>query len=165
MTDLLDRPPLYERDFYAWTREQARLLREAAAQRVNTPFDLENLAEEIESLGRSDRRAVISRLARIIEHALKLEHSPAQQPRRGWKLSIRKQRVELRQAFAESPSLRGELPELAEQAYELGRLRAFEGMIDEIEEDELPTASPYQPEDLLDPDWFPAASEDEQSDG
>ncbi|HEX6141522.1 MAG TPA: DUF29 domain-containing protein [Geminicoccaceae bacterium] len=155
MTDLLDRPSLYERDFYLWTREQARLLREAAAQRMNTPFDLLNLAEEIESLGRSDRRAVVSRLARIIEHALKLDHSPAGPPRRGWKVSIQKQRVQLRRAFAESPSLRGELSELAEEAYEIGRLQAFEGMIDEVDEDELPRANPYRLDDLLDPDWFP----------
>ena len=158
MTEALNRPSLYQRDFYLWTREQARLLREAAAARMNTPFDLENLAEEIESLGRSDRRAAISRLARIIDHALKLEHSPAEQPRRGRQISIRKQRVKLRQVFADSPSLRADLAALVEVALEIGRLHALEGMMDEIDEDELPRVNPYRPEDLLDPDWLPDES-------
>lgn len=159
MTDLLDRPSLYDRDYYQWTREQARLLREAAAARMNTPFDLLNLAEEIESLGRSDRRTVVSRLARIIEHVMKLDHSPAEQPRRGWKVSIQKQRIKLGQLFAESPSLRTDLPNLSEQAFEIGRLQALEGMIDEVDEDDLPRTNPYRLDDLLDPQWFPEEPE------
>jgi hypothetical protein len=155
MTDVQGHSTLYERDFYLWTREQARLLREAAAARINTPFDLANLAEEIESLGRSDRRAVVSRLARIIEHVLKLQHSPTQIPRRGWRVSVQKQRVKLRQTFKESPSLLADLQELAGMAYEVGRLQALHGLIDEVAEETLPTESPYSAEQLLDPDWFP----------
>ena len=119
LTKERDRPSLYDRDFYLWTREQGRLLGEAAAARMNPPFDLEHLGEELESLGRSDRRAVVSRLVRIIAHALKLDHSPAEPPRHGWKVPIQKQGVRLRQGFAESPSLGGELSELAEEANEI----------------------------------------------
>ena len=56
---------LYEQDFYRWTQEQARVLRDAARVGVNLPVDWENVAEEIESLGRSDRREITSRLATI----------------------------------------------------------------------------------------------------
>lgn len=71
---------LYEEDFYAWTKNQAAALRRLAAQRWNGPLDLANLAEEVEDLGKTERNAVRSRLRRIIEHGLKLEHSPAPEP-------------------------------------------------------------------------------------
>src|SRR5215207_42459 len=74
---------LYDQDFLLWTREQSKLLREAAEHRVNFPLDWENLAEEIESLGKSLRSELRSRL-RTIEHLLKLEHSAAREPRNGW---------------------------------------------------------------------------------
>ena len=76
----------YDEDFFLWTQGQAALLRDAAARGLDVPFDLANLAEEIESLGRRDRRGVGNRVARIIEHLLKLQHSPAVDPRRGWRL-------------------------------------------------------------------------------
>ena len=75
---------LYDDDFLLWTREQSKLLREAAERRVNFPLDWENLAEEIESLGNSLRSELRSRLRTIIEHLLKLEHSAAREPRNGW---------------------------------------------------------------------------------
>lgn len=155
MTDILDRPSLYDRDFYQWTREQARLLREAAAARMNTPFDLENLAEEIESLGKRDQRTVARSLARIIEHCLKLELSPAEDPRRGWEISVQHQRMRLERLLKQSPSLRGGLDELLPDSFLEGRLLALKGMVSEIDEGELPVTNRYRLEDLLDPDWFP----------
>src|SRR5688572_3622093 len=85
---------LYDEDFLLWTQEQAKLLREAAARRVNFPLDWENLAEEIESLGRSDRRELRSRITTIIEHLLKLEHSPVHEPREGWLDTVDRSRHE-----------------------------------------------------------------------
>ena len=58
---------LYDQDFFLWTQEQSRLLREAAERRVNFPLDWENLAEEIESLGKSQRSELRSRLTTIVE--------------------------------------------------------------------------------------------------
>ena len=75
---------LYKDDFYAWTREQAGALRQLADQRWNGPLDLLHLAEEVEDLGSEQRWAVESQLERIIEHLLKLEHSPSAAPRQGW---------------------------------------------------------------------------------
>jgi hypothetical protein len=75
---------LYDEDFVRWTEEQSSALRDAAGVGTNLPLDWEHLAEEIESLGRSQRHELHSRLAVILEHLMKLEHSPAIDPRTGW---------------------------------------------------------------------------------
>jgi hypothetical protein len=64
--------PLYEQDFFRWTEQQTEALRAAAATRINPPLDWENLAEEIESLGRSQRRELGSRILVIVEYLMKL---------------------------------------------------------------------------------------------
>ena len=86
---------LYDEDFYLWTRDQAAALRRLAAERWNGPLDLEHLAEEVEDLGKSQRHAVESLLERVLEHLLKLEHSPAADPRRGWLVSVLHARAHL----------------------------------------------------------------------
>jgi Domain of unknown function DUF29 len=86
MTDVKS---LYERDFVLWTKQQAEALRAAARSGSNQALDWENLAEEIESLGRSDRRELHSQIYRIIRHLAKLQFSPATDPRRGWREAIR----------------------------------------------------------------------------
>ena len=65
-----------------------RLLRRAAAGQPTFDLDLQNLSNEIESLSRRDRRALATQLARIIEHLLKLQHTAAAEPRRGWENSV-----------------------------------------------------------------------------
>ena len=81
--DLSPAQSLYYRDFFAWTRERAALLRRQAARESTTDLDLENLAEEIDSSGKSDRRALASQLAPITEHLLKLQFGRADEPRTG----------------------------------------------------------------------------------
>src|SRR5436305_2048083 len=78
--------PDYDDDFYAWTQYQAGVLR--GMRRADNRLDRDRLAEEIEDLGKSDRRAVRSQIVRIIEHLLKLEYSPAVEPRFDWMASI-----------------------------------------------------------------------------
>src|SRR4051794_32263471 len=92
----------YDLDFYEWTQAQARALREAASARINAPIDWENVAEEIESMGRSDLRGLTSHVALIIEHLLKLEHSPAAPPRAGWRQSVRTHRSEAAKILRDS---------------------------------------------------------------
>ena len=94
----------YETDFYLWTQQQADLLRQGQFNRVD--FDLENIAEEIESMGKRDRRAIEGYLQNIIMHLLKWQYQPQ---RRGtsWRLSIRNGREQLLDLLEESPSLRG----------------------------------------------------------
>ncbi|MBV8120808.1 MAG: DUF29 domain-containing protein [Alphaproteobacteria bacterium] len=99
---------LYEVDFVRWTEEQAAALREAAKLGTNLPLDWENLAEEIDSLGRSQRREVRSRITTIIEHLIKLECSPASEPRRGWMETIARERMEIELLLDDSPSLKAE---------------------------------------------------------
>jgi hypothetical protein len=75
---------LYEQDFFAWTQSQARELRRFARTRPNVALDVGHIAEEIADLGTERRDALRTWTARVIEHLLLLEHSPAKQPRRGW---------------------------------------------------------------------------------
>ena len=75
---------LYEADFYAWTREQARELRRLARTRPNVPLDLAHIAEEIQDLGKSEYEATFSLTQRIIEHLLLIEHSPASDQHLHW---------------------------------------------------------------------------------
>jgi Domain of unknown function DUF29 len=101
---------LYDRDFFLWTEEQAAALRRAKDS--NLPLDWENLAEEIESLGKSDRRQVISQIRRILRHLLKLEASAAMRPRAGWRSTIIDARSQIDEVLSDSPSLRREVDRL-----------------------------------------------------
>ena len=98
---------LYDRDFVLWTEQQATALRRA--KDTNLPLDWENLAEEIESLGRSDRRELTSQIRRIIHHLLKIESSPAAGPQDGWRSTIRNARAEIEDLLRDSPSLRRQI--------------------------------------------------------
>lgn len=150
----MDGLPRYEDDFFAWTQVQARLLREAAAERPNAQLDWANLAEEIDSMGRSDAKALGSAIMRVIEHLLKLEHSPAAAPRAGWRTSVVNQRIAAWEEIDASPSLRGRVD--LERAYARGRRLALDGLAaDGAAVTELPGACPYALEQILDDDWWP----------
>jgi hypothetical protein len=97
---------LYDQDLVLWSEEQGRALRAAAGAGWNAPIDWENVAEEIESLGRSERHALASHIAIVIEHLLKLQASPAAEPARGWRDAIRRTRQKIEDVLEESPSLR-----------------------------------------------------------
>jgi Domain of unknown function DUF29 len=105
---------LYEEDFVRWTEQQSSALRDAARVDTNLPLDWENLAEEIESLGRSQRHELRSRLAVILEHLMKLEYSPAIDPRTGWIDTIGRERLNVEDLLQDSPSLRGEVGSMIE---------------------------------------------------
>jgi hypothetical protein len=74
---------LYRTDLALWSAQQAHALRSAARERHNLPVDWENVAKEIESLGASERRALASQVRTVIEHLMRLEASPATDPRNG----------------------------------------------------------------------------------
>src|SRR5215207_11736920 len=149
---------LYDEDFLLWTKEQARLLREAAERGVNLPLDWENLAEEVESLGRSDRRELRSRIATIIEHLLKLEHSSVTEPREGWLDTVERSRQEAENLLKESPSLRREASEIVASAFEDFARIAVDGLIRRGEIDKRRRrellAHPYTPDQVLG-QWLP----------
>jgi len=79
----------YDTDILSWSERQTALLRRiGAGEKVNDQVDWENVAEEIEALGRSERSALENPVATIIEHLAKLEASPAIDPRIGWQETI-----------------------------------------------------------------------------
>jgi hypothetical protein len=112
MTDL---KMLYEEDTVAWSKNQAAALRAAAQGGSNRELDWENLAEEIEDLGKSQRLALRSRISTIIEHLVKLAHSPASDPRNGWQQTIRRERAEVERLLEDSPSLSREVSDLVKK--------------------------------------------------
>ena len=107
---------LYEQDFVSWTEMQASRIRAARDAQWNLPIDWENVAEEIEDLGKSRQRELGSHVTTIIEHLLKLQHSPAHDPRAGWAVTIIRARNEAEKLLEESPSLRPRLDRLVSRA-------------------------------------------------
>jgi hypothetical protein len=149
---------LYETDLLRWSEEQATAIRAAAEMRTNLPVDWENVAEEIESVGRSLKAELRSRLALVVEHLLKLQFSTATEPRRGWKETVARERQEIRDLLDDNPSLRHVLPGLVERAHHRGAELAALGL---ESHDELPAsarreigAQRYGEADLLGP-WYP----------
>jgi len=96
---------LYNTDFALWSTQQAEALRRRAANEI----DWNNVAEEIEALAKSDRRDLASRIQTILDHLIRLQASPATQPRRGWERTLIVQREGIRRLLKDSPSLRHEV--------------------------------------------------------
>ncbi len=96
----------YDSDLALWAESQARALRDAGHAGTNLPIDWENVAEEIEALGKSQARELASRLRTILVHLIKLQASPATEPRGGWRETIVEQRSEIERVIEDSPSLR-----------------------------------------------------------
>jgi len=148
---------LYKDDFYAWTREQAGALRRLADQRWNGPLDLLHLAEEIEDLGSEQQWAVESQLERVIEHLLKLEHSPSPEPRRQWMISVVDARGEIERRM--TPTIRSEVEPALPNRYRRARRKAELALAGHGEKDAaraLPQDCPYRFDQLLADEWWPA---------
>jgi hypothetical protein len=109
----------YHKDFYAWTRRQSELLRSGRFNEI----DMENLIEEVSSLGERDKREVRSRLALVLMHLLKWQYQPTHKGS-GWRSTINEQRSELVLLFDDSPSLRRVAEEGFERCYGIARKRA-----------------------------------------
>jgi hypothetical protein len=106
---------LYAQDFYAWTQQQAELLRSGKVDEL----DVENLLEEIESLGRQERQELRNRLGVLLGHLLKWRYQPEARSR-SWTGTIREQRQEIKRHLRENPSLKPYLLEAIEIGYEKG---------------------------------------------
>ena len=110
---------LYEQDFYAWANQQAALLR---AGRL-TDADIANIAEEIESMGRSEKRELVDRLAVLLLHLLKWEFQPGLRGN-SWRLTVEEQRYRLERHIADNPSLKATLGAAMLEAYRLALIEA-----------------------------------------
>ena len=142
---------LHDQDFYAWSKGQADLLRAGRFAEL----DLAHLIEEIDDLGESLKRSVRSRIRTTMEHFLKLEHSPAQEPRGGWYDTILGQRSDLLDEL--TPSLRREVESALPALYERARQNAATSLRKHGEHaaaDALPTTCPYTLDQIAG-DWLP----------
>ena len=164
---------LYERDFYEWSGAQARAIRAAQAALSDScvndvraslsELDWENLAEEIETLGRSDRQGLESRIATTIEHLLKLEFSPAADPRAGWEETVGRSRAEIAMLLRTSPSLQRLLPEIIDDRTESVRRIARRSLAQYGELAQAVSvgiAERRYTEDQILGDWWPAPAGD-----
>jgi len=142
---------LYREDFYAWAKAQAELLRAGRFAEL----DLDHLIEEVDDLGENLHRAVRSRTRTIIEHLLKLEHSPAKDPRGGWYDTVITQRGDLADEL--TPTLRHRLNEELDAVFWRARRQAEQSLRKHGEAaaaDALPERCPYTLEQILG-DWLP----------
>jgi Domain of unknown function DUF29 len=139
---------LYEDDYYAWTIEQAQLLRAGELSAI----DAANIAEEIESMGRSDRRELQSRLVVLAMHLLKWRFQPSARSR-SWSATIDEQRLQIDQVFVESPSLRPLAGGLLPQAYAMARARAIAET--GLAEDLFPVTCPFALDEVLSRSFLP----------
>jgi hypothetical protein len=139
---------LYDRDFYAWAVRNAELLRSGHAEQA----DLTHIAEEIEDMGKRERRALQSRLGVLIGHLLKWQAQPELRSR-SWQTTIRIQRREIAKLLADSPSLRRFLAENLGSAYEDGKLIAAAET--NLPEEALPESSPFDLDQILSESFLP----------
>lgn len=144
----LEMQNLYLTDFYAWTQEQAKLLKQQQWQKL----DLDHLVEEIESLGRKERQEFRNRLSLLIAHLLKWHYQPEKRSR-SWLATIRVQRREVQQLLLESPSLQSYRETAILEAYANSRdLAAGETNLPFAT---FPVDCPYSVEDILGDRFFP----------
>lgn len=139
---------LYESDFYAWANEQAALLR---AGRLSEA-DIEHVAEEIESMGKSEKRELVSRLTVLLLHLLKWQFQPS---RRGssWETSISNTRDDLADHLTDNPSLRAQIGAAIAAAYK----RAYREAATEtgLGKSAFPTSCPWSFEQIMAEDFWP----------
>ncbi len=109
----------YDADFYKWANTQANLLRSGRFDDA----DISNIAEEIESMGKSEKRELISRLKILLMHLLKWEYQPALQSK-SWQSTIKEQRLEIINHLEDNPSLRSQVDEIIPKAYDLAKIKA-----------------------------------------
>jgi hypothetical protein len=138
----------YDEDFFAWTKEQARLLRSGELVEI----DAHNLAEEIESVGLSDRREIRSRMIVLLAHLLKWAFQPEARSS-GWLGTIREQQTRIELVLEDSPSLRGTVPDAVAYAYP----KAIKAAANEtsLSESTFPPECPFTPEQVLAEDFLP----------
>jgi hypothetical protein len=138
----------YDEDYYSWLQTTADLLR----QRRFAEVDIVHIIEELEDMGKRERRALESHLRNVTLHLLKWCYQPA---KRGtsWRKSIRNGRIEIQKLLRDSPSLVNPVPDMITAEYPAARADA----VDEtgLPEKTFPTLCPFTQEQILDTDYWP----------
>jgi Domain of unknown function DUF29 len=142
---------LYENDFYLWVQTTAKLLKEKKLDMV----DFDNLIEELESMGKSDKKELKSRLTTLIEHLLKIKYWQSEKANnaRGWRQTIVEQRRQLEYLLEDSPSLRGLLAEIWIECYVNARKDIIKKY--ELDAEIFPSEPAFSLEDILNEDYIP----------
>ena len=138
----------YDADAYGWAMGQGRKLRDGCV----SDLDLLNLVEAIETMGRAEKRALTNRLAVLLTHLLEWAAQASQQGR-GWTATIREQRIQAASVLRDNPSLRPMLGEILDDAYGLGRIRAYGET--KLPDHAFPEACPWTWEQAMDRDFLP----------
>ena len=142
------KPSRRDRDFYAWSLAQAALLRE----RRTAEADLDLIAEEIESMGKAEKRELVSRLTVLLLHLLKWRFQPKGRSN-SWRLSIANARDEIADLVADNPSLKSRLGESYAQAYELAVIAASRET--GLPEANFPSEPPFDFDRAMDAEFWP----------
>jgi hypothetical protein len=141
---------LYEQDFFAWTQATAALIRQGKWHDI----DADSVAEELESLGKSNRREFGNRLQVLLVHLLKWQIQPGRRVHsHSWYDTIVEQRDQLHELLTDSPSLRPHMLALVTRRYRRARQKAVDEM--QAPEVTLPVECPWTVEQLLDEEFFP----------
>lgn len=142
---------LYEQDFYAWANEQAALLRAGKLSAA----DIEHIAEEIESMGKAEKRELMSRLTVLLLHLLKWQAQPVMRGN-SWRLTVMVQRREVLDHLADNPSLKSRLADIISGAYDRARLGAARET--GLSEDAFPPVCPWTYDQMMDAEFWPVNS-------
>ncbi len=142
---------LYEQDYYLWLQTTIQQLRSGQF----STLDLENLLEELESMGRSDKRALKSLLTRLLEHLLKLAYwkSEREYNQRGWKREIRNFRQQIQDLLKDSPSLKPYIAEIWNECYDNAQRLFMDSS--GLPLSTFPDSDFATLEQALDDDWLP----------
>lgn len=142
---------LYDTDFSLWIQHTVEALKQQDWDRV----DWDNLIEEVESMGRSEKRELKSRLLVILEHLLKLMFWESEKPQntRGWRNTVIEQRNQVDLILEDSPSLKPWLAESFVESYAKARQQTLQKY--GLPGDLFPTQPPFSLEDVLNADWLP----------
>lgn len=138
----------YEQDFYAWLLRSAQLLKD----RKFSELDVENIAEELEGMARSDKRQLINRFAVLLAHLLKWQFQK-DKCSKSWKRTIKEQRKRIKLLIDDSPSLRYEINKKINDAYEIAILSAANET--GFDEEVFPESCEYTLEEILNNEFYP----------
>ena len=141
--------PDNQQDFYAWTQQQADLLRSRQFNKI----DIEHLIEEVESMGNSELRELESRLTVLLMHLLKWQYQANFQTR-SWILTIKEQRRRIVKRLQQSTSLKNKLDEIINDAYELARGDATDET--GLPESVFPVTCPWTYTQIVDMEFWPS---------
>ncbi|MEK7409084.1 MAG: DUF29 domain-containing protein [Acidobacteriota bacterium] len=139
---------LYDRDFYQWAVRNAELLRSGKMAEA----DIAHIAEELEDMGKSEKRELGNRLIKLITHLLKYRMQPRRRSR-SWRVTIASQRIAIGQLLGDNPSLAAGLEQAVADVYRPAvRLAAAET---DVPAEELPQSCPFTAAQILDEDYLP----------